>query len=226
MLAPWEPDLIVCGGFLWRIPAAVLALPRLGAINLHDALLPRHRGPNATGWALRNGEPEAGFTIHRLAAEFDTGPILAQGRVPIGDDDDMDSLRAAYSALIPGLLRVALDRVARGDPGEPQDERLATEAGLFEEAWRAIDWGRPARDVHNQVRSWVGMRDIPRGALGEVEGELLRITKTRLVPAAAAPPSAPPGTVLARDRDRLVVQCGDGPLEVVAWDRADGGADA
>jgi len=224
MLAPWEPDLIVCGGFPWRIPAAVLALPRLGAINLHDALLPRHRGPNATGWALRNGEPETGFTIHRLTAEFDTGPILAQGRVPIGDDDDMDSLLAAYSALIPGLLRVALDRVARGDPGEPQDERLATEAGLFEEAWRTIDWGRPARDVHNQVRSWVGLRDIPRGALGAVEGELLRITKTRPVPAAAVAPPAPPGTVLVRDRDRLVVQCGDGPLEVVAWDRADGGA--
>src|SRR3954462_15930831 len=164
MLAPWRPDLIISGAFPWRIPADVLALPRLGAINLHDALLPHHRGPNATGWPLRNGEPETGFTIHRLTADFDTGPILAQGRIPIGDDDDMESLGAAFGALIPELLRIALDRVARGDEGDPQDEGQATEAGLFEEAWQTIDWNRPARSIHNQVRSWVGLRDIPRGA--------------------------------------------------------------
>ena len=49
VLAPLKPDLIVSGGSPWRIPADVLALPRLGAINFHDAPLPRHRGPNASG---------------------------------------------------------------------------------------------------------------------------------------------------------------------------------
>ena len=224
MLAPWRPDLIICGGFPWKIPADVLELPRLGAINFHDALLPRHRGPNATGWALRNDELETGFTIHRLTAEFDTGPILAQGRIPIRDDDDTDSLMAAFGGLIPELLRVALERVARDDAGDPQDERLATAAGLFEEAWRTIDWDRPARTIHNQVRSWIGMRDIPRGALGTIAGQPLRITKTRLMPFAAAPPPVPPGTVLVRDQDQLVIQCGDGPLAVVAWERADVGS--
>ena len=81
----------------------------------------------------------------------------------------------------PGLLRQALERVARGDPGDPQDESQATEAGLFEDAWRIIDWSQPARTIHNQVRSWVGLRDIPPGALGEIDGETLQITKTRLV---------------------------------------------
>jgi hypothetical protein len=78
MLAPLQPDLITSCGFPWRIPADVLALPRLGAINLHDALLPRHRGPNATGWAFRMGDAETGMTIHRLLSEFDTGPTGAQ----------------------------------------------------------------------------------------------------------------------------------------------------
>jgi methionyl-tRNA formyltransferase len=219
MLAPWRPDLIISGAFPWRIPADVLALPRLGAINLHDALLPRNRGPNATGWALRNGEPETGFTIHLLTPDFDTGPILAQGRVPIGDDDDMESLGAAFGTLIPELLRIALDRVARGEEGDPQDEGQATEAGLFEEAWQTIDWSQPVRTIHNQVRSWVGLRDIPRGALGTIEGDRLRITKTRLLPSAAASP-LPPGTVLARDQDQLVVQCGDGPLAILGWQTA------
>ena len=64
----------------------------------------------------------------------------------------------------------------------PRTESQATEAGLFEDAWRIIDWSQPARTIHNQVRSWVGLRDIPLGALGEIDGETLQITKTRLVP--------------------------------------------
>jgi methionyl-tRNA formyltransferase len=171
MLAPLEPDLIISGGFPWRIPADVLALPRLGAINFHDAILPRHRGPNATGWAFRQNDAETGLTIHRLGPEFDTGPVLAQVRVPITDDDNMSTLMAILVDHAPELLRQALKRVAHGDPGDPQDESQATEAGLFEDAWRVIDWSQPARTIHNQVRSWVGMRDIPLGALGEIDGE-------------------------------------------------------
>jgi methionyl-tRNA formyltransferase len=218
MLVPLRPDLIVSGGFPWRIPADVLALPRLGVINMHPALLPRYRGPAAVEWALRNGDAELGFTIHRVAPDFDTGPILAQARIPVADEDDFDSLLSKFGPVLPGLLGQALERVARGDPGEPQDEDEATYAGLFDDEWRIIDWRQPARTIHNQVRSWIGLRDIPLGALGEIDGQTLQITKTRLVadePAMHAP--APPGTVLRRDGNRLIVQCGDGPIEILAW---------
>jgi methionyl-tRNA formyltransferase len=218
MLAPLRPDLIISAGFPWRIPADVLALPRLGAINFHDALLPRHRGPNATGWAFRMDDTETGLTIHRLGSEFDTGPVLAQVRVPITDDDNLSTLMAQLVGHAPGLLRQALERVARGDPGDAQDESQATEAGLFEDAWRVIDWSQPARTIHNQVRSWVGFRDIPAGALGEIDGETLQITKTRLAPDGPTEHEpAPPGTVVLRDGERLVVQCGDRPIEILAW---------
>ena len=221
MLTPLRPDLIFSGGFPWRIPADVLALPRLGAINVHDAPLPRHRGPNATGWAFRGGDTETALTIHRITREFDAGPILAQVRVPITDDDDLTTLMAKLVDHAPGLLRQALERVARGDEGESQDESQATEAGLFEDAWRIIDWSQPARTIHNQVRSWVGLRDIPLGALGEIDGETLQITRTRLVPAGTTKHEpAPPGTVLQRDGERLIVQSGDGPIEILAWSPA------
>lgn len=221
MLAPLRPDLIVSGGFPWRIPADVLALPRLGAINFHDAPLPRHRGPNATGWAFRLGDAETALTVHRITPAFDAGPILAQARIPIGDEDDWSTIMPQIMTHAPGLLRQALERIARGDPGEPQDEALATEAGLFEDAWRVIDWTQPARTVHNQVRSWIGMRDIPPGALGELDGRAVHVTKTRLIPdGSASAESAPPGTVLQRDDERLVVQCGDGPIEILAWSPA------
>jgi methionyl-tRNA formyltransferase len=221
MLAPLKPDLIISAGFPWRIPADVLDLPRLGAINFHDALLPRNRGPNATGWAFRTGDAETGLTIHRLTPEFDTGPILAQVRFPITDDDDFSTLESLFDAQAHGILLQALERVARGDPGDPQDESLATEAGLFEDTWRIIDWSQPARTIHNQVRSWIGWRDIPAGALGEIDGETLQITKTRLMPAKPTKQArVPPGTVLRRDGEVLVVQCGDGPIELLTWSPA------
>jgi len=218
MLAPLKPDLIISGGFPWRIPSEVLVLPRLGAINMHPALLPRYRGPAAIEWAFRNGEAEMGFTVHRLSPDFDTGPILAQTRIPIADDDDIDSLVAKFSPLLPGLLGQALERVARGDPGEAQDEAQATYAGLFDEEWRVIDWSQPARTVHNQVRSWIGVRDIPLGALGEIDGKTYQITKTRLLPVETEQREvAPPGTVVQRNGERVVVQCGDGLIEILTW---------
>jgi methionyl-tRNA formyltransferase len=222
MLAPLCPDLIICGGMPWLIPPEVITLPRLGTINFHPALLPRYRGPASIDWAFRNGDPEMGFTIHWMSPQFDTGAILAQVRFPIDDEADHDSLGGTFGPLLPGLLREALERVARGDPGEPQDEAAASHAGLFEDEWRTIDWGRPARTVHNQVRSWTGFRGAPMGALGEVDGEVLQITKTRLLPDEVTG-DRPPGTVLHRDGERLVVQCGDGSLELVAWERSGSG---
>lgn len=220
MLAPLRPDLIVSGGFPWRIPADVLALPRLGAINFHDALLPRHRGPNATGWVFRLDDRETGITIHRMTAEFDGGAILAQARVPVGDDDTWHTFVPQFATLMPGLLGEAMERLGRGDEGEAQDEALATEAGLFPPEWRSIDWSQPARAIHNQVRSWVGLRDIPAGALGEIDGQMMQVERTRLLPRAdgAQAAMAPlPGTVLSRASDALVIQCGDGPLEILEW---------
>jgi methionyl-tRNA formyltransferase len=140
MLAPLRPDLIISGGFPWLIPPDVIALPRLGAMNLHPALLPHYRGPCAIEWALRDGRSETGFTVHRLASDFDTGAILAQGSAPIDNEDDAGTLLGKSVSLVPDLVRQALDRVARGEQGEPQNEAQTTTAGFFEDAWRIFDW--------------------------------------------------------------------------------------
>ena len=217
MLAPLQPDLIISGGFPWRIPADVLALPRLGAINLHDALLPRYRGPSAVEWAFRNGRRETGMTIHRLTPEFDTGPILAQARIPISRRRRHRLAPGKFDPMVPASSAGPGTRRA-GRAGEPQDESQATDAGLFDDAWRVIDWSRPARKIHNQVRSWVGLRDIPAGRSGTSTARRLQITKTRLLPERGSL-RASPGTVLWRDGERLVVHSGDGPIEIVAWSR-------
>jgi methionyl-tRNA formyltransferase len=211
-----EPDLIIVTGFLRKILGDVIAVPRLGTINLHGGLLPRNRGANPTGWAFRNDDGKQGWTVHRMTEEWDRGAVLAQRSLTYGDDDDSDSIRPRFIELISETVQEALEAVARGEPGTPQDESLATEAPVFEPEWRYIDWSRPARQIHNQVRSWVGGRGTPKGAYGTVDGQELLILKTRLV---SDGPTADvtPGTVIARDDDGILIQTGDGPIRIVTW---------
>ena len=97
--------------------------------------------------------------------------------------------------------------------------RRAFYAELFDDDWCEIDWSRPARAVHNQVRSWIGGRGTARGAFGALDGERVLITKTRLVDREA--PTLAPGATLRREDGTLLVGCGDRPLAILAWEPAD-----
>jgi methionyl-tRNA formyltransferase len=216
MLAPLRPDLIISGSFPWRIPAGVLDLPRLGAINVHPALLPKYRGPNPIRWALRNGDTTLGMTVHRTTADFDAGAILAQSSISIAENESGAAILARLGALAPQLIQQALERIARGEVGDPQDDALASYAGAFDDEWGEIDWSQSARTVHNHVRAWNVFRDRSNGAWARIDGKVVRVVQTRLLPE-PEPSSAVPGTVLDRNEERLVVQCGDGPLEITTW---------
>lgn len=213
MIEPLRPDLIMSFGFPWLIPDDVLALPPLGAINIHASSLPKYRGPHPIGWAFRNGDTELGLTVHRLDDQFDTGNILATGSIPIDERDQFSTVADRYGQLLFGLLGEAFGRVAQGDPGDPQDEAQASDAPFFEPGWRYVDWTNPAKTIHNQVRSWTGDRGIPKGALAEIDGQTVRVIHTRLVSNDGQP--GDPGAVVRRDGDTILMQCGDGPIEVV-----------
>ncbi len=86
LLRGLEPDLVLCAGFPWKLPQAALDVARLGSVNEHPALLPRHRGPIPLAWAMREGDGQFGATWHFMDSELDTGPILAQTTVPIQDE--------------------------------------------------------------------------------------------------------------------------------------------
>lgn len=217
MIRPLRPDLIVCAGFNWKFPAAVLQVPRLGTINLHDGLLPKYRGRNATGWALRN-EGDYGVTFHYMEEEFDTGAVLAQRPIPVTDNDySFVDIWPRFGAAIEGAFLEALDRVAAGDPGTAQNEALATTTpGAFEPEWRFLDWRKPARETFIQVRSWNGMRGTALGGVADIGGQQVLITATRLTGQQSN--DAAPGTVLKRRANgSMLVQCGDGPLEILTW---------
>ena len=205
LVRAYEPDLLTCWGFPWKIPQSALDVPRLGSINMHPALLPRHRGPIPLAWALREGDPHWGATWHRMDAELDTGNILAQTTTQI-EDDDVDIAEFGPRLLAAGakILPSALERVAAGDPGDPQPEEGASWAGHFtEDDYARVDWSQPARTIHNQVRAWhltFGMSGV-RAPIAELDGEEVVLLQTRLTD---------PGG------DARRVECSDGPLWVVA----------
>jgi methionyl-tRNA formyltransferase len=219
MIRPLNPDLILCIGSNWKIPADVLDVPPLGAFNGHDSLLPKNRGKNATGWAFRTGDPVYGATFHRMTPEFDDGPILAQRAVAISDDDDIETTRPRFRLAVAEALEEALDRMLAGDPGIPQGESEITYSpGAFEPEWREIDWSRPARDVHFQVRSWCGIRGVPRGAYGLIGDTRALVLRSQLVKDSPATINGDPGTVLSRENGNIVIQCADGPLRIIKWE--------
>jgi methionyl-tRNA formyltransferase len=209
LVRAYEPDLLACWGFPWKIPAPALAVPRLGSINQHPALLPRHRGPIPLAWALRDGLSEWGSTWHYMDAELDTGNMLAQTTVPIGDDDvDISEFGQRLLDAAAGILPEALARVAAADPGDPQPAEGASWAGHFEDdEYVRIDWSRGAREIHNQVRAWhltFGLSGL-RAPVAELDGETLVVLQTRLTD---------PGDGSRR------VDCGDGPIWVTQTEPA------
>ncbi|MGA7671068.1 MAG: formyltransferase family protein [Nitrolancea sp.] len=222
MLRSLDADLFWVMGFMRILPDDVINLPRLGTVNTHSAVLPRYRGPNPFGWCFRDEAGEIGWTIHRMTSVLDAGPILAQASVTYDDDDDFESITPRWLGALPGLLVEGLTRAAAGDPGDAQDESQASYAGFFEPEWRQIEWSRPSRAIHNQVRSWVGQRGVPRGAFGVIDGEQKLVVKTALMSTGSSA-TASPGDVIEHDGDTLVVQCGDGPLRILRWQANEAG---
>jgi methionyl-tRNA formyltransferase len=208
IMRAYEPDLALCWGYRWKIPAEALAVPRLGSVNQHPALLPRHRGPIPLAWALREGDAEFGVTWHRMDAELDTGAILAQTSVPIEDDDTtIETIGPKLLGAAFDLLPRVLDRVAAGDPGDPQPAEGASWAGHFGEDYAEVDWSQPARAIHNQVRAWRMVFGPARvqGPFAELDGGRVRLLRTSL----RESPDA-----VAR------VEAGDGPLWILEHEPA------
>ena len=205
LLRALEPDLALCWGFPWKLPQAALDVPRLGSVNLHPALLPRHRGPIPLAWALRDGDGVFGVTWHRMDAELDTGGILAQTSIPIDDDDfEIGEFGPKIGAAAFSLLPRVLERVAAGDPGDPQAEEGVSWAGHFEaDDYVRVDWAQPRKRVHDQVRAWHLTFRSPEvvAPVAELDGEQVRLLRTSL---------RDPGSGARR------VECGDGPIWVVA----------
>src|SRR4029078_13619853 len=171
---PCEPAIGLCAGYRWLLPPEVLAIPALGVVNSHPALLPRHRGPYPFAWAIREADAELGLTLHLMDETFDTGPVLAQGSRPMPADQRIGSLVTVLQELARELYPAALRRVLAGERGDPQRSEGVTWAGPFGADYAELDNGKTRAELLRQVRAWQVMFDTSVvGPVATIEGRRL-----------------------------------------------------
>lgn len=165
-----DADLFIVIAFR-MLPEVVWTMPRLGTFNLHASLLPRYRGAAPINWAVINGDKETGVTTFFLKHEIDTGDILRQESIAIGDDENVGSVHDRLMLLGADLTLDTIEHILAGDlKPQPQDELLGGEEPtpapkIFRDTCH-IDFGKSAAEVRNLIRglspypaAWCELRD-------------------------------------------------------------------
>jgi methionyl-tRNA formyltransferase len=217
-----HPDLGVVVAFGRILSDALLAIPRLGMINVHASILPRYRGAAPIHRAVLAGDAETGVTIMRVATELDAGPTFAVAAVPIPLEATSGDMEHRLAELGAALLLPVVDDLAAGRAVEtPQDEARATHAAKITKAEGTIDWNEPALVIHNKVR---GLQPWPLAST-RLGGARLVLRRTTPLPPGARSANArsagarspqdafadlAPGTVVRAQGDELIVACGGG----------------
>lgn len=204
ILKELDPELIVVAAYGKILPVDILALPRLGCVNVHSSLLPKYRGAAPINWAILNGEDETGVTIMYMAEGMDTGDILAQRSTPIGIDENAEHLFDRLAILGAECLIEVVKELETGTAkAVPQDDSLSSHAPMLSRELSPLDWGKTARQLHDQVR---GLYPWP-AATAALDGARCKILRTKLVEAST---DRQPGTILQADKKALRVACGGG----------------
>lgn len=208
VLREWEPDLAVVVAFGRILPPELLAVPRLGCINVHASLLPELRGAAPIQWAVLHGLARTGVTTMHMAEGLDTGDMILQQACDIGPEETAGELFERLAALGADLLSQTVPLLLAGTaPRTAQDEGAATWAPpiLKEQAW--LDFSAPAEALCNRVR---GLNPSPM-AKCRLDGKLVKVLRARPAQGFSA---AEPGRVL--ETSRLIVSCGEGAVELLS----------
>jgi methionyl-tRNA formyltransferase len=209
-LRSFDADLGVVAAYGKILPQPLLDVPRMGFVNVHASLLPRWRGAAPVNRAILAGDEETGVTIMRVVLALDAGPMLSRRRTPIGPDETSTVLEARLAELGSRLLVETIARVGRGSLlEEAQDNHAATYAAKLERRESVVDWARPARTIHNQIR---GLHPWPlaAGRLGD-----RRLLLRRSTVATAAWPAVAAGTIVDLTDEAITVACAPGHVHLV-----------
>lgn len=158
-LRSYHADLQIVVAFR-MLPEVVWAMPRLGTFNLHASLLPQYRGAAPINWAVMNGDKETGVTTFLLKHEIDTGNLILQERLPIGEDENVGSVHDRLMALGAQMVIKTVDRIIDCEtqgialPITPQPElaEMRPAPKIFKEDCEIRFVEKTAAEIHNFVR--------------------------------------------------------------------------
>jgi methionyl-tRNA formyltransferase len=206
--ASFRADVGVVVAYGRILPAAMLAAPVFGCLNVHASLLPRYRGAAPIQWAVARGETQTGVTVMRMSEGLDEGDILLQRSTAIGPEESASELASRLARIGAQTLVEALDRLSDLVP-VPQDPTLATFAPPLTREDGLVDWSSSAWEISCRVRgfspwpgAWTRLRDLP-----------LRIHRARVLEEWQAC-EVPSGAVV-ETRPKLVVAAGSGAVELL-----------
>jgi len=210
LMASFAPDLCVMAYVTLLVPQAVLDVPKLGTIQYHPSLLPRHRGPSSINWPIAMGETRTGLSIFWPDEGLDEGPILLQKEIDIGPDETLGDIY--FKKLFPlgvDAMIEAVNLVREGRaPRIEQDHDQATYESWFDAKAARLDWSAPVDDIYNLIRA----ANPQPGAWTLWGGDKLRIFDAGKVVGDGDVP--PPGTILAISDDGILVAAPGGRIRI------------
>ncbi|MFZ6764244.1 methionyl-tRNA formyltransferase [Pseudoroseomonas sp. WGS1072] len=204
-------DAAVVAAYGLILPKPMLDAPARGCLNIHASLLPRWRGASPIQSAILAGDAESGVTIMRMEEGLDTGPMLLEGRLPLGPDITTPAL---HDALAEMGARLILQALAENPPPRPQPEEGVTYAPKLGKQDGRLSWEGEATALERRVRA---LNPWP-GTFFQHEGQPIRVLEARAEPLGSAPP---PGTVLD---EAPRIACGEGALRLLRLQRPGRGA--
>jgi methionyl-tRNA formyltransferase len=205
-IASIAPDVVVVVAYGLLLPPEVLALPRLGCLNVHASLLPRWRGAAPVARAILAGDDRTGVCIMRMESGLDTGPVLLSRATTIGAQETAGDLEGRLARVGGAAIVEALDAIATGRADfVEQDPALATYAAKLTKDEARLDWREDAAALARRVRA-LNPRPVAETTL---DGAQLRIHEAEAVPIAPGPV---PGTIVSAGADGIVVMAGEGAL--------------
>lgn len=212
LVASRRPDVLVVVAYGRILPAAVLAAPSAGPVNVHFSLLPRGRGAAPVQWTLAWGDELSGVTTMLMNERLDEGDLLLQRELPVAPGEHAPELQARLARLGAELLVETLRGLAAGTlRPRPQEHSLATYAPPLRKDDGRADFALPARAIEGRVRGF----DPWPGVWARKGERRIRIARARARSGALT--EAPPGTVLVLADGGIAVACGGGSvLELLA----------
>ena len=206
-------DLIVVCIFPQILKAAILQTPRLGVINCHPSLLPRYAGPQPEFWMLKNGESVAGITVHVMTEKIDAGGIVAQHELIIGENENTGQLLQRQYHAAATLLTEVVNAMAQGTIDlKPQNIAERSYFGKRKAADTILDWNGSARQIANLLRALQPYEPLA----AYLNGQTINIYDAQ--PQEGTASGGVPGQIMAKQPGRLLVQTGNGYLEIRSYE--------